>query len=412
MLIRNSWYRAISIVLAAMLALSLWASVETAWAASSGLRNPGFEEPVSGGLIPGWSTFISPKGSSVTYEVTDEKAHSGSYSLKVTDKDGADGVSIWSHTVDVVPGESYSGSVWMYIEGSSFMHNGSSVPNRGSFIMRFYNEAGQQVGSDTDALIHHTGQSKWVKLSTKPLQAPSDAKTVRLIASLSNFYQTSGAYYDDFEIEGVFPGEAAPAARLLALSGPATATVDGDYPVKLFAESASSLYAVEAVLSYDPGQFRFVSMQAAESFHGEQEVYAEARELAPGKVKVIVSQLGERSISGDAEVAIMQFVPLAAAVSAKINLEPFAIAAKQDADETGESTVFQAGMTLETTIKTHAGDVDDNGKINLADLIIVAQAIGRPVNGSNVRLDLNGDGEIDFADLAVISRLLVEGDAE
>ncbi|MFF2888043.1 cohesin domain-containing protein [Paenibacillus sp. NPDC057967] len=412
MLIRNSWHRAIAIALAAVLALSLWVSAGTAFASPAELRNGGFEEPAAGGIIPGWTTFIAPKGSSVTYEITDERAHSGSYSLKITDKDGADGVSIWSQAMDIVPGENYTGSVWMYIEGSSFMHNGASVPNRGSFIMRFYNEAGQQVGSDTDALIHHTGQSKWVKLTTKSLQAPSDAKTVRLMASLSNFYQTSGAFYDDFEIEGVFPGETAPAARSLSISGPAAATVKENYSVNLAAMGASSLYAVETILSYDPAQFQYVSVQAAESFHGGEEVYAEARELAPGRLKVIVTQLGERAVSGDSEVAIVQFQPLAASASAKIELEPFAIAAKQDADETGVSTVFQEGMTLAVTVKAHAGDVDDNGRVDLADLIIVAQAVGSPASGAYARFDLNGDGKIDFADMAMISRLLVEGDTE
>lgn len=412
MWIRNSWHRATAVALAVMLAWTLWIYSETAYAAAGEVRNAGFEEPVSGGLIPGWTAFISPKGTSVTYEITNELAHSGSHSLKLTDKDGADGVTIWSQAIEVVPGESYTGSVWIYMDGSSFMNNGVSVPNRGSFIMRYYNEAGQQVGSDTDALIHHTGQSKWVQLATKPLQAPADAKTVRLMASLSNFYQTSGAYYDDFAIEGVFPGASAPAARSMSLSGSETTTVDGSYPVKLTAEGASSLYAIEAVLTYDPVQFRYVSVQASEAFHGGEEVYAEARELSPGRLKVIVSQLGERAVSGDTEVAIVQFQPLTPAATSAIVLEPFSIAAKQDADETGLSTVIREGMTLAVTIKTHAGDVDDNGRVDLADLIIVAQAVGRPASGSNARLDLNKDGAIDFADMAIISRLLVEGETE
>ena len=54
-------------------------------------------------------------------------------------------------------------------------------------------------------------------------------------------------------------------------------------------------------------------------------------------------------------------------------------------------------------------DVNGDGVTNLADLAIVAQAMGKPVE--NPRADVNGDGVVDGEDFALVAANLVEGEA-
>ena len=54
-------------------------------------------------------------------------------------------------------------------------------------------------------------------------------------------------------------------------------------------------------------------------------------------------------------------------------------------------------------------DVNGDGVTNLADLAIVAQAMGKPVE--NLRADVNGDGVVDGEDFALVAAHLGEGEA-
>ena len=54
-------------------------------------------------------------------------------------------------------------------------------------------------------------------------------------------------------------------------------------------------------------------------------------------------------------------------------------------------------------------DVNGDGVTNLADLAIVAQAMGKPVE--NPRADVNGDGVVDGEDFALVAAHLGEGEA-
>ena len=55
------------------------------------------------------------------------------------------------------------------------------------------------------------------------------------------------------------------------------------------------------------------------------------------------------------------------------------------------------------------GDVNEDGVVDLADLAIVAQAMGKPVE--NPRADVNADGVVDGEDFALVAANLGEGEA-
>ena len=67
-------------------------------------------------------------------------------------------------------------------------------------------------------------------------------------------------------------------------------------------------------------------------------------------------------------------------------------------------------MAVATEAAPHlVADVNGDGVTNLADLAIVAQAMGKPVE--NPRADVNGDGVVDGEDFALVAAHLGEGEA-
>jgi len=403
MSISTSKTKWLSMLLAAALLLTMMAVPSKTYAANevSVVRNGGFEESVAGKVIPGWSELVAPTpGKEVSYEVTDEKAYTGDHSLKIIDKAGDGGVTLWSDKLEIVPGNEYTGSVWMFLSNQAV--NGS--PNRGSFIMRFYNEGGTQVGGDV-ALVHHTGVNKWTKVSAKAT-APLSAKYVRVIASLSNFYVTDGAYYDDFNIEGVFPETAAVSS--LEINAASQAFAEQDYTVTLAANGADDLYMINTQLRYNADHFQFVAVEAASSFKGTGDVLLIPDTATPGIVKVVATKIGNESVSGDVDLLVFKFKPLSQQSSSTITIAGQTTTAKISADETQQVFTLGADVAFTVAILANIADVNSDGVINLIDLTIVAQKVGSAVTAETDKYDLNKDGAIDIADVAVISALILE----
>ena len=63
------------------------------------------------------------------------------------------------------------------------------------------------------------------------------------------------------------------------------------------------------------------------------------------------------------------------------------------------------GSTSQATFAPE--DVNQNGRVNIADVIEVAQSLGKPVS-EKPRADVNGDGAISFADLVAIARYIAK----
>ncbi len=386
--------------IAILLLMTSYAYPSTSMASTaSPVVNAGFEEPVNGTQIPGWSLFGTPNPASVSYSVTNEKAHSGSNSLKIVDNSGSDGIALWSNQLRVIPGESYTGSVWINI-GPTF----NGTPNRGSFVMRFYDKDDTRVGPDT-AVVHHTGTSAWTKLATTAT-APATAHTVRVLASLSNLWQTNGAYYDDFNIEGNLYVEDIPAAQSLTLNGAAAARMNHPYEVKLQAIQAANLYTVNASVYYDAAQFEFVSAAAAPSFGG----LVTSKVITPGELQVIATQLGDQSLTGNVDMATLTFNALQKTSSTSIRLDKASTAFKIDADSTHKVYSFNTDSILSVPILGSIEDVNGDSQINLADLLAVANKVGTPVTAETAGFDLNSDGTIGIADLSLISMAILGGD--
>jgi hypothetical protein len=101
-----------------------------AFGASGTFVNPGFEEPVVNGKIPGWRQAYGSGGISVS----DEVAYDGTYSIKMVDTSASQNYGLLSDRVQIEGGLMYKITAKLYqVNGTKGMY------------LYFYNSAGKQI---------------------------------------------------------------------------------------------------------------------------------------------------------------------------------------------------------------------------------------------------------------------------
>lgn len=111
--------------------------------------------------------------------------------MKIKDTAQNETVFVQSDPIPVSAGVEYTATVEMYLEDGS-----------ASFFVRYFDNAGKQVGKDVDGvnIIHVRGGHKQWQTVRATVEAPENAAYAKLFAGASNFFTTSGAYYDDFKL--------------------------------------------------------------------------------------------------------------------------------------------------------------------------------------------------------------------
>lgn len=365
--------------------------------APSAVYNGSFELPLDNGKIPGWSSLFGTSAK-VYYEVSSERSASGSKSLKVVDTlrnvpgEPVTAVALQSDKIEVLPGERYRASVKIYIE--------EGTP---SLLFRAFDENDKQVA---EGLTHvSTNPGQWQDV-TAELTAPPNAKYVRVFASSSS-YNLSRVYYDDFNVTGKFPNQDATAGKL-SISAPGTVAKGQSLNVSLRAEDASDLYGVSAVIRYDPAKFAVESVAVSEAFKGGNDVFFDYRTDEPGKIRLLATQLADRSVNGNTEIAVIRLKALDAPGNTELRLDKSSETAKSDSDETGVTYPLGEDQVLAVQITQLPEDVDQNGVVNLMDLIAVAKHAGQQATEQTRRLDVNGDGHIDIADVGLVAAQILQ----
>lgn len=144
--------------------------------------NPGFEEPLnSDGTIPGWDRIY---GDETDFSVTDTAYYSGSYSLKVDDKDSGAGKWMYSSKISVNPGDKLTASAWVKVDKGA-----------AEFCLKFFDNDGADVGNYSDTTVFTGDWSLQSVQGTVP-----DGATKACIFIYSGMSAVTTAYFDDVSL--------------------------------------------------------------------------------------------------------------------------------------------------------------------------------------------------------------------
>jgi hypothetical protein len=150
------------------------------------LENPGFEEPVQDGVIPGWTQTFGTTG----FTVDETVAFSGSNSLKLEDDSDTGSIGIQSNKVAITGGKTYKASAKLkLLEGEVFIY------------MYYYDRDGNQIAAARQTAY---SPNEWVSLtvvSTAPVEAAQAA-----VLFYSGVSPVSTAYLDDVTLGLTFGG--------------------------------------------------------------------------------------------------------------------------------------------------------------------------------------------------------------
>ncbi|WP_409346143.1 Ig-like domain-containing protein [Paenibacillus sp. MBLB4367] len=284
--------------LASMLSLTLLASLLIAPSGARAatvdmpLTNPGFEEPLSSGKVPGWSSIFAVKEGSYTYAVTNAKSAGGLNSLKITDTTSSNSVALQSDKLPVTPGTAYTASAKLLIESGGIA----------SLNLRYFNSANVSIG---EAPIHNDPnkgftRGQWNPTSTT-MTAPADAAYARIIVYTTAF-STSTAYYDDIRFTyskpDVIPG-------VWNLSAPAAVQTDQEFDAAVSLSEVKELSSVQASVYYDTSRLELVSVSPAGAFAGDAATFSSSDDN--GTIKLIAAQKDGKQINADTELATVRF---------------------------------------------------------------------------------------------------------
>ncbi|MFC4557993.1 WD40 repeat domain-containing protein [Virgibacillus kekensis] len=141
------------------------------------LTNPGFEDPVVNGVIPGWDQIYGDGG----FDVTDTVSHSGDYSLHVNVDNDSKSYGMDSEFIEIDSGETYTASVMTNVK-----------TGQPKVYMRFYD-------SDKNRIKQYFSGShsmnQWEELSVTG-KAPEEASFASILI-YSSVGANTEAYFDD-----------------------------------------------------------------------------------------------------------------------------------------------------------------------------------------------------------------------
>ncbi|MDF2814545.1 MAG: hypothetical protein K0Q81_745, partial [Paenibacillus sp.] len=156
------------------------------------LVNPGFELPVVGESIPGWSKTLGTTGS---VSVTSALFRSGASSLKIFDNDAVS-FNVESDRIEVTAGNEYLASAWWFLE---------QTPNPSAQMqIKFYDSSNNLVPNSTvmnSQTFTAGGHSMWQRFAVKAVAPPAAASAV--IVMITGTAAKGNAYIDDVSFERV-----------------------------------------------------------------------------------------------------------------------------------------------------------------------------------------------------------------
>lgn len=163
------------------------------------------------------------------------------------------------------------------------------------------------------------------------------------------------------------------------------------------------LMAQDITFHYDSERLEFVT---AQSLDEAGYIIVNSKESA-GEIRFLAVHMGERQQHPDADLMKLVFRVKADAGQGSARI---AVDRLITADRTGLETDL-AGAELHQSIVNLPGDYNQDDRVSIGDLAMMAKAYGRTSSDADwnaVRsMDLNGDGIIDIVDLSALARMIL-----
>lgn len=142
-------------------------------------------------------------------------------------------------------------------------------------------------------------------------------------------------------------------AGVIEIEVPAEIKSGNMIEIKLNVDDATDLFAVQAVLNYDPNVFEFKSVKPAKQFReGSKGGFFAEDHSIPGQTQILASQLQGSSLNGDVEVALitLKAKKLDKSRATQITLDKQSLTAHPDADESGVTYPLAQNQVQQVTV--------------------------------------------------------------
>ncbi|BFT74527.1 hypothetical protein PAENIP36_59690 [Paenibacillus sp. P36] len=190
------------------------------------------------------------------------------------------------------------------------------------------------------------------------------------------------------ELDAVLTSDAA--GRILSAGDEVKVTVS--------AKDAKKLFASKLMLTYDASKLEYVSSALNSQFGKEGDTAVLVRKEETGKLSMVLTALGDfQGFDGNVGLVDITF---------KLKADGAATLSKGSdfSDVNGKLTQLKEDKIIAFVLTNP--DVDNDGKLTVADLVAVAKAFGK--TSFDPRYDLNHDGVVNIEDIAFVARKLLE----
>lgn len=149
--------------------------------AADSVVNPGFEDTVTNGVIPGWDRLYAAQADG--FQVTGSTVHSGAQALSMDDTSNTTSMGLIGNPVSVTAGKTYDFGAWVRVD--------QGVP---SIVVYFYDGSGARLGTAPSLRIN-VAPGQWSS-QVVTSAAPAGAVQARIILYSSTMDVTKATWDD------------------------------------------------------------------------------------------------------------------------------------------------------------------------------------------------------------------------
>ncbi|SDD65277.1 hypothetical protein SAMN02799630_04532 [Paenibacillus sp. UNCCL117] len=220
-----------------------------------------------------------------------------------------------------------------------------------------------------------------------------------------SIYYTDGANLMKIPVAPDDTGSGAGAPAKLQLNMQPSGSLESPLEVRIVTEQTDRLYGAKAVLQYDPAYF---SVKSVESGFAAGQGFFTWKDDG-GKLTVLATHTGSGQFRDGDLLARVVLEPAGKSGRTELTLLKNSELVRSDADQTRAIFNPEAAIArFYELLKYRIEDVNQDGTVDVVDMVTVAKMVGKAPTGELQSLDVNRDGVIDISDLALLAMVILK----